>query len=218
MAWKIFERDAHAYEQWYESRAGLRADRAEKALLAWLLDDFPVAQSVLEIGCGSGHFTGWLGERGLRTVGLDRAPTMLAEARRRLPECPLVLADAHRLPLRDRSVDLTLFVTTLEFLDTPECAAIEAARVSRCGVIVIALNRWSLGALSRRRGRDSRRAHVPLARDYSQLELRALLEAAGGSRIQRLRCRSSLFPAAFSSSLSRLPLGNVIGLAARLKE
>ena len=217
MGWKIFERDAHGYEKWYESRAGLRADRAEKALLAWLLDDFPEARNVLEIGCGSGHFTGWLGERGLETMGLDRAPAMLAEARRRLPECPLVLSDAHRLPLRDRSVDLTLFVTTLEFLDAPERAMAEAVRVSRDGVIVIALNRWSVGALSRRRGRDSRRARVPLARDYSQLEARNLLEAAGGGRIQRLRCRSSLFPVAFSRSLSRVPLGNVIGLAARLK-
>jgi hypothetical protein len=44
------------YETWYQT-TGRRADRLEKELLAWLLARFPSAGTLLEVGCGSGHFT-----------------------------------------------------------------------------------------------------------------------------------------------------------------
>jgi ubiquinone/menaquinone biosynthesis C-methylase UbiE len=81
-------------------------------------------------------------------TGLERSPSMLAEARRRHPRLSLVLGDAHELPFRSRAVDLSVFVTTLEFLERPGVALGEAARVARRGVLIVALNRWSAGALA----------------------------------------------------------------------
>ncbi|MBN1135320.1 MAG: hypothetical protein JXM73_01975, partial [Anaerolineae bacterium] len=52
---------ASGYEAWYET-TGRRADRLEKALLKQLLARFPQASSLLEVGCGTGHFTRWLKE------------------------------------------------------------------------------------------------------------------------------------------------------------
>jgi ubiquinone/menaquinone biosynthesis C-methylase UbiE len=70
---------AWAYEAWYET-TGRRADRLEKALFRQMLARFPQASSLLEIGCGTGHFTRWFKELGLRTAGLDLSLPMLAEA------------------------------------------------------------------------------------------------------------------------------------------
>ncbi|MBI2494347.1 MAG: class I SAM-dependent methyltransferase [Candidatus Rokubacteria bacterium] len=139
MAWQLFERDPAGYEAWYATPRGRRADRAERALLERLLTRFATAQSALEVGCGTGHFTRWLRGRLPRVVGLDRAPALLAEARRRRLGLPLVQGDAHRLPIRTRAVDLSVFVITLEFVEDPAQALAEAVRVARQGVLVVAL-------------------------------------------------------------------------------
>jgi hypothetical protein len=41
MAWEIFEPVAARYETWYGSEKGRRVDRAERALLAWMLERLP---------------------------------------------------------------------------------------------------------------------------------------------------------------------------------
>jgi ubiquinone/menaquinone biosynthesis C-methylase UbiE len=57
------------YETWYEETTGRRADRQEKALFQRVLADFPAVHTLLEVGCGTGHFTLWFQERGLQAVG-----------------------------------------------------------------------------------------------------------------------------------------------------
>jgi SAM-dependent methyltransferase len=143
---------------------------------------------------------------------------MLAELRARLPECPAVLADAHGLPLRDRAVDLVVLVTTLEFLDSPQRALAEATRVARLGVVAIVLNRWSVGAFSRRRGPQSRSALRRNAHDLSLRELRGLFESASAARRARLRWGSALLPRPLPAGPTRIPLGDVIGVAADLRQ
>ena len=216
MSWYAFDQHATSYEQWYSTPRGRRADQAERGLLAWLLSSVPDARSVLEIGCGTGHFAGWLARRGLRVVGLDRSPAMLAEMRQRHPLAAPVLGDAHQLPFRQGAVDLTLFVTTLEFLGDPQAALAEACRVSRSGVIVLALNRWSLGALSRRWGPQRRQPLVSRAQDLSVGGLRNLLRQAARHRLQGLRWASGLFPGPLWPLQVRLALGDVFGVATLL--
>lgn len=217
MSWQIFERAAADYEAWYATRRGRRADAAERALLLQLLGKFQDVRSALEIGCGTGHFAAFLAEQGFRTIGLDRAPAMLTEARRRFPSLPLVLGDAHGLPICDEAVDLAVFVTTLEFLEDPACALREAIRIARRAVVAIGLNRHSLGGLSRRWGPQSRGALLVQARDYSAAELRDALEQAAGPRLDVISSASTLFPDGLSQVISRIPLGDVVGVAIKLK-
>jgi ubiquinone/menaquinone biosynthesis C-methylase UbiE len=214
--WRLFERDAAGYEAWYATRRGRRADRAERALLARLLAPFASAQSAIEIGCGTGHFTRWLATRVPRVVGLDAAPSMLAEAARHRPRLRLVRGDAGDLPFRDRAVDVSLFVLAIEFVDDPARALAEAVRASRRGVLVVALNRWSPGGFSRRWGRDARRPLLGQARDFTLARLRALLATAAGPRLGALRWASTLFPDGLAGVVARVPLGGVIGIAADL--
>lgn len=216
-SWRLFERRAEAYEQWYASRRGRRVDKAERALLAWLLQAFGGAQSALEIGCGTGHFTAWLSGHPLHVVGLDRAAAMLHVAHHRQPGLPLVLGDAHRLPFRDRAVDIAAFVTTLEFLEDPRAALAEAARVSRRGVLVLALNRWSLGGLSRRWGPQAKGSRLGRARDVTLPSLRALAIAGAGERLGGLRWTSALFPNGLAEFRAPVPVGDVIGLVVALR-
>ncbi len=211
-----FERGARAYETWYETRRGQRADQAERVLLEWLVGQSPGAETLLEVGCGTGHFAAWLDRRHQRVVGLDRSPAMLGELHRRHPKLSVVLGDGHTLPFRDGAVDVTLFVTTLEFLERPAVALRESVRVSRRGLVALTLNRWSLGGLSRRWGPARRGAILAHAHDMTTRSLRDLVRTAAGRRLTGLRWGSTLFPDGLWAWRSRVPLGDIIGISAQL--
>jgi Trans-aconitate methyltransferase len=58
-----------------------------------ILDPQP-GERVLDLGCGTGHLTDAIRERGATAVGIDSAESMIAEAREQHPECKFVHADA----------------------------------------------------------------------------------------------------------------------------
>jgi ubiquinone/menaquinone biosynthesis C-methylase UbiE len=203
---------ASRYEGWYAG-AGRRADRLEKALLLALLGGFQAARTALDVGCGTGHFTRWLGACGLQVTGLDASPAMLAEARR-LGTTGCMLGDAMALPFAARTFDLVFVITTLEFLPDPLGALDEAARVARQGVVVGSLNRHSLLGMRRRFSRDRlwRGARLPALGTL----VRWAREAAG-PRARAVRWRTTLWPLPGLGAL-RLPWGGFAGLALHLKE
>jgi len=132
---------AAGYETWYTT-VGQRADRLEKALLKELLARFPTAETILEVGCGTGHFTRWFEDLELKAVGLDLSMVMLKEAIRK--EGPMVLqGDAHCLPFEDHSFEIVALITTLEFLQEPALALKEAQRVAQKGLLLGTINRTS---------------------------------------------------------------------------
>jgi len=92
--------------------------------------------SVLEVGVGTGRISEPLAARGIRVVGIDVSPGMLAQAARK--EIPhLVCGTAYHLPFSDRSFDVALFVHVLHLLDDVDRAFAEASRVARGGVLAI---------------------------------------------------------------------------------
>ncbi|SNS62244.1 class I SAM-dependent methyltransferase [Actinacidiphila glaucinigra] len=72
-------------------------DRALLAALAEQAADGPVA----DLGCGPGHVTAWLAARGVRAVGIDLSPGMVALARREHPAADFREGDLLRLPAAD---------------------------------------------------------------------------------------------------------------------
>lgn len=203
---------ASRYEAWYAGE-GRRADMLERELLGKLLEAFPSARSVLEIGCGTGHFTRWMVDRGLHAVGLDVSEAMLNEARR-LGGPQYLSGDAHALPFADRSHDLTALITTLEFLADPARALAEAVRVARQGVLLGVLNRWSVLTL---RYRSSGKAMWRSARFFGPQELASLVRTAAGRRAGRVSWRTTLWPVPGVRDLP-LPWGGFIGMAVQLHE
>jgi SAM-dependent methyltransferase len=202
---------AARYESWYETDEGRRADEAEKAALERLLQVFPQPGSVLEVGCGTAHFTRWLADEGLAATGLDSSLEMLA-AGLSSDGVRLVQGDAHSLPFMDGSFDLAAFVTSLEFLRRPRGALIEALRVARDGVLLGVLNRWSFLGVWRRLRRLFRRTSYDEARFYGVGELERLLRSVAGEG-GRVVWRTAVYPRWVPWRQAQLPWGGFIGMA-----
>lgn len=196
----------HGYEAWYET-AGRRADRLEKALFKELLTSFPQATTILEVGCGTGHFARWFADQRLRALGLDLSWPMLAEAvRLGGPLC--VYGDARVLPFPSASFDLVSLVTTLEFLTGPVQALAEALRVAQQGLILGVLNRQSLLGcqLSREGGPIWGAAQL-----LTPAELSCLVHCAAAGRPTEIIWRTTLWPVLPGATV--LPWGGFIGMA-----
>jgi ubiquinone/menaquinone biosynthesis C-methylase UbiE len=91
----------------------------------------------LDAGCGTGFLSFELAARGHRVTGVDFAPAMLAEARRKATERSVSVcfeeADAEHLPFPDASFDLAISRHVLWTLPHPEAAVDEWIRVLRPG-------------------------------------------------------------------------------------
>ena len=145
-----FDGEAAArYEDWYTSGKGARLDAIEKRMLAEALSGRS-GESLLEVGCGTGHFSRFFAEIGFSVTGVDVSPPMLETARRLAVEEDYLLADACGLPFPDDTFDVVAFVTTIEYLRSPVEAFVEAFRTARSLLLVGFLNRWSATAARRR--------------------------------------------------------------------
>ncbi|HMC37660.1 MAG TPA: class I SAM-dependent methyltransferase, partial [Actinomycetota bacterium] len=90
---------------------------------------------VLDLGCGTGYFSGWLARRGARPVGVDVTPAQLATARamqeRFSLRFPLVEANAEQVPFREERFDLVLSEYGASIWCDPYRWIPEAARLLR---------------------------------------------------------------------------------------
>jgi SAM-dependent methyltransferase len=60
--------------------SGTRVHGSER-YLEWLLEQVPVCESVLDVGCGAGGFTRLLASRATTVLGIDLSPAMIETAR-----------------------------------------------------------------------------------------------------------------------------------------
>ncbi|MDR3631133.1 MAG: methyltransferase domain-containing protein [Desulfocapsaceae bacterium] len=133
------------YQAWYDSPRGRWIGTVEYALLQSLLRPEP-GSSLLDIGCGTGHFTRMFASdiRG-RVVGLDLNEDWLIYAATHAAKGERYVAGlAQSLPFPDRSFDFTVSVTALSFVDRQELALRELIRVTRRRFVLGLLNRHSL--------------------------------------------------------------------------
>jgi ubiquinone/menaquinone biosynthesis C-methylase UbiE len=102
---------------------------------------------VLDVGCGLGHelqrLASRVGPNG-RVVGIDASSAMVAEARRRAEQLELPITvevgDAHTLRFPDDWFDVCRVERVLRYLDRPDIAVREMARVVRCDGVVLAFD------------------------------------------------------------------------------
>ncbi len=89
----------------------------------------------LDVGCGEGRVLRAVEERGAAVIGLDLSARLIKEAGTG------VVADLHRIPMRDGSFDGVYSVLTLEHVADHGAFFTEAARVTMPdGVLAIVIN------------------------------------------------------------------------------
>jgi ubiquinone/menaquinone biosynthesis C-methylase UbiE len=147
------------------------------------------ALDALDVGCGTGFLSFELAVRGHRVTGVDFAPAMLVEARRKATERAASIrfeeADAEQLPFPSGSFDLVISRHVLWTLPHPEAAIDEWRRVLRPGRrLVIVDSQLDAGAAppSSENARASAEYtavgdQLPFLGGRSREEIAALLEA-----------------------------------------
>jgi SAM-dependent methyltransferase len=208
---------ARRYAAWYRSPAGARMAHEEETLLGGLLAWLPGARSVMDVGCGTGHFTRWLAARGLDAIGLDVVPAMLTVARDASSAARYLQATGEQLPFRDRSVDLVAFITTLEFIADPAAALREAARVARVGLLLGVLNLASPLGIGRKLAARLAPSPYRAARLPTPWGLACQVQQTLGERVSALCWATAVWPGWVPAPLRRLPCGAFIGMAVRLQ-
>jgi SAM-dependent methyltransferase len=148
-----FERDDPArYEGWYASPDGARADAEEKSSLSRLLGPGEGSR-LLEVGCGTGHFTGWFAKRGYRAFGIDSSRAFIRYAQRRAG-ASFAVADGSALPFADNAFRAAVAIAVLEFTRFPEHMLLEMRRAADRRILLLMLHPDSDLNRNRRRMRS----------------------------------------------------------------
>ncbi|MFI6642154.1 class I SAM-dependent methyltransferase [Streptomyces sp. NPDC050504] len=121
----------------YRDRIGdeLAGKPLDRALLAALVEEAGPGAPVADLGCGPGHVTGWLAERGARAVGVDLSPAMVELAGRERPGVEFRVGDLLDLPAADGEFAAAVALYSVIHLRPEELVAAfaEARRVLRPG-------------------------------------------------------------------------------------
>jgi SAM-dependent methyltransferase len=129
--------DPAAYEAWYHSPRGRWIGDREFDLLQGLLKTGR-GDTLLDVGCGTGHFSRRFARRGLSVTGMDSDSGALEFARSGGNGVRYVEGDARDLPFPDTVFDYTIAVTSLGFIEDPAKALRILPRTSRSGLVHIA--------------------------------------------------------------------------------
>ncbi len=131
------------YEAWYETARGSWIAGREFDLMMRLMNP-PAGATLLDIGCGTGHFSRRFAAAGLRVAGLDPDLAMLDHARGLGGGVNYLLGTGTALPFGDHSHDYVTAITSLCFIADAPGALREMWRVARRAVLLGLLNRRSL--------------------------------------------------------------------------
>ena len=218
-AWYFQEDTVKNYECFYQTKYK-RADWLEKKLLKKLLDTLGHTEKLLEIGCGTGHFTRWLNSKGVECYGLDLSHLMLKEAKKRWPNGSLLQGESSRLPFKDKTFDVVAFIACLEYMLDITQVIEEAARVSRKGIIIGLMNKWSPPTMRRiiqiKRGKNPYYSNVTF---YSIFDMKHVLKEALHDNYAIRFWSTTAFPKIFGDIESALlPFGAFLGISIKLGE
>lgn len=216
-AWYFQEDIVKTYESWYTGKYK-RADELEKILLRKLLKTLEPVENLLEIGCGTAHFTRWFESLDLECYGLDLSDLMLREARKYWVDGRLVRGESSLLPFKDNSFDIVTFIACMEYMPHPAKVICEAVRVARKGIIFGLMNKWSLPTARRIiQVKMGKNPYYKNARFYSILDMKRMLKDALGDKYVISLWTTTVFPKIFGDVQSGLiPFGAFLGVAVKL--
>jgi ubiquinone/menaquinone biosynthesis C-methylase UbiE len=215
---------ADEYDLWYESARGAMYDHLEKKAISKYLPRNVQGAKLLEIGCGTGHWSQFFSEYGFEVTGVDISGRMIEIAQnKRIANSSFQVADGQSLPFGDRSFDVAAAITTLEFVDNAESVLTEMTRCTRkpAGQLLIGVLN-GLAGFNRRRSQEAESLYAK-ARLFSPRQLKQLLEQYGQTRMTTAAFVPSqerfLFLSPLVDTVGRflhLPYGVFVAAAVRL--
>jgi len=176
---------AETYDRWYETPSGRVHDVLEKKAIAKALPRPASGARLLDVGCGTGHWSAFFSQRGFAVTGVDISPEMIGTARGKgIVNASFEIADAHALPFEDGQFDAAVAITTLAFVRDPETVVREMARCTRRpgGALVVgALN--ALAPINRQRKKNAKLPYAQ-ARPFTPSGLDRLLARHGETQVR----------------------------------
>jgi SAM-dependent methyltransferase len=170
---------ADSYDSWYAGRRGAMYDRLEKKAIIRYLPTHAKGKKLLEVGCGTGHWSRFFSEYGFEVTGVDVSRRMVDIAKsKNISDASFQVADGHSLPFVNGTFDITAAITTLEFVRDAEAVLREMIRCTRKPgrILLGVLN--GLSKVNRQRA-NSPESPYSAARLLSPIELKELLEPFG---------------------------------------
>jgi len=179
-----FGRMAGSYDEWYKTRLGRTYDTLEKRAVARMLPDPINGNRLLDVGCGTGHWSAFFSKKGFVVTGVDVAPEMVGIAHEKgIASASFEVADAHSLPFEDGCFDVVAAMTTVEFVRDAETVVHEMVRCTRHpgGVILVGV----LNAMARvnRLRKAAGKPPYDAARLFSPRGLRDMLASYGEAEV-----------------------------------
>lgn len=167
-----FGLESDTYDLYYETEYGREVDRREKKCIEKCFSGIN-RENVLEIGCGTGHWTNFFSENGFKLKCIDYSPKMLEKAiNKNIPNAEFSIGNASNLEFAAESFDSVFSITCLEFVADRAKAFSEIYRVLKPkGILLLAvLNQNSQLAKSKSEISTFENAHF-----YTKNELKDLL-------------------------------------------
>lgn len=180
---------------WFRARSDL--------VVSLITQYFPAAQSVLELGCGTGSVLSRLHAAfpDIAIAGGDLSEEALAVARRRVRTGTFAQLDIRDVPY-DSEFDVVCLLDVLEHVDEDDEALFQATRAVRPGggvVVSVPQHRWLWSAMDDY-GRHRRR--------YTRARAEALFRQAGLDLIRTTSFMSLLLPAVAASRVTHRRVTN----------
>jgi len=179
-----FDAVADAYDKWYETAEGAMYDRLEKKAVSKYLRQNAQGMKLLEVGCGTGHWSKFFSDCGFAVTGVDVSERMIKVAQsKNIASASFQIADGLHLPFGDNSFDVTAAITTLEFVNDAELVLQEMYRctIKPSGQLLIGV----LNALARlnRNRQESPESLYAKARLFSPGQVKKFLDKYGQGHV-----------------------------------
>lgn len=123
---------AEAYDTYYQTEVGRKVNDIEEKLILKILKDLPKTE-MLELGCGTGHWTNVFINQGFNVTALDISDEMLKYAHSKNLNAQFIKADSENIPFPENSYSLISSITMLEFVNDQDQVLEEIYRVLKPG-------------------------------------------------------------------------------------
>lgn len=172
-----FDEVAGVYDAYYETLMGRQVDHVEKQLVWKYMIHMSPEKPLLEIGCGTGHWTRFFHQKGFKLTAIDLSEKMLEKAKQKNPEkVYFEKMNVEAMKYRDHAFENIIAIATLEFVEDLERAFSEIKRILKPeGILILGcLNAISDFGQLKNENEIYRKAHF-----FSPEELTARLSEFG---------------------------------------